>query len=237
MFGTMRRKGLAAIALLGMSASPAGHAEPYASITLATDYLFRGVSQTLSGAALQGELGLEDDRGWYGCLWASNVRFVDGAAPDDGARVELNVGGGREFDLTERLSAGLGVTAYVFPGTVPGVDYDYVEWHGTLTLDGRHEANFGFSPDVFGSGEPGRYYAIATRAELPLRLALSVRLGRYDLDNAFGASYGFTEAAVSKLQGDFDWRLAWVSTHGDADALFPESTIGDRLVLALGISF
>jgi uncharacterized protein (TIGR02001 family) len=55
-------------------------------LTLATDYLFRGVSQTQTNPAIQGTLDIEHDIGLYVGGFASNVDF---AAPAD-ANIEMD---------------------------------------------------------------------------------------------------------------------------------------------------
>ncbi len=47
------------------------------NVTLATDYIFRGVTQTDHGAAIQGGFDLEAGS-FYASTWASNVEFGDG---------------------------------------------------------------------------------------------------------------------------------------------------------------
>ncbi|HEY0906008.1 MAG TPA: TorF family putative porin, partial [Methylophilus sp.] len=72
----------AAAALLSNSAQAAPAASAWQSsgnLTYISDYLFRGISQTNEGMALQGSLTLANTDGWYVSSWASNIRFGEGS--------------------------------------------------------------------------------------------------------------------------------------------------------------
>lgn len=211
-------------------------ASVYGEVTVATDYVFRGVSQTLSAPALQAELGFEHDNGWYGFVWGSNVDFTDDL-PGDGAHSEINLSIGREFELGERISVGVAGVSYLFPNTNPGFDYDYVEWLVKVVLDDRHTFRIGHSGDVFGSGDPAQYYALQTHLDIARRLTLGVQLGYYDLDHAYGASYGFVELELAGGGQRLGWRISYVATNDRAAELFPDDTVHQRVVFALRLSF
>lgn len=79
-------------------------------VGLATDYLFRGVSQTRGDPAIQGALDIEHDSGLYVGGFASNVDF---SGLD--ARVELDGLAGYRFELFGvKLDAGF--IYYAYPG-------------------------------------------------------------------------------------------------------------------------
>lgn len=204
-------------------------------LTIASDYMFRGVSQTMSGPALQAGLAIEDDTGWYGWVWASNVDFVGGSGPDDGADLEVDFAVGYGYDLGDSLSVSVERVAYVFPGTKPGYDYDYGEWLLGLQLHERHSATFGFSRDVFGTGKIGRYYAASTSLDLAARAHLDFELGYYDLQDALNFSYGYAEAAIVYDADAVQWRLSYLASDDEARANFDRSTVRGRLVIAFSI--
>ena len=45
-------------------------------LALKTDYVYRGVSQTRSGPAVQASVAIDTESGWHGYLWGSNVDYV-----------------------------------------------------------------------------------------------------------------------------------------------------------------
>lgn len=71
---------VAALLSSGAQAAPAVSSwQSSGNLTLISDYLFRGISQTNEGMALQGSLMLAHSDGWYVSSWASNIRFGDGS--------------------------------------------------------------------------------------------------------------------------------------------------------------
>lgn len=121
----MRRLLLAA-ALVGFAGS--ANASLSSTWTLASDYLFDGVSQTYDDPALQISLDWSNDYGIYAGLWASNVDF----GPGDPANVEVDLYGG----VTKSYDSGWGWTAgfasYYYTGAPS--DYDYTEVTGGVTF-------------------------------------------------------------------------------------------------------
>jgi uncharacterized protein (TIGR02001 family) len=81
------------------------------SLGLATDYLFRGVSQTQTGPAIQGTIDIEHSSGFYIGGFASNVDF---AAPAD-ANIELDGLAGFRFQLFD-INFDIGGIYYAYPG-------------------------------------------------------------------------------------------------------------------------
>ncbi|HNP35237.1 MAG TPA: TorF family putative porin [Woeseiaceae bacterium] len=211
--------------------------EASGQVTIATDYMFRGVSQTLSGPTIQAEMSLEYNNGWYAFLWASNVDFTDAGAVDDGARVEVDAGIGYALSINDHLTADLSAIVYTFPGTNEGFDYDYLEWQASLSLDEQHQVTVAYSENVFGSAASGTYVSLASGLEIARQLNLGVELGYYNLRNAYGFSYYFAELSVAGTLKSIDWQLSYFATSNGAETLFYESTVNDRLVLTLMLPF
>ena len=204
-----------------------------AELTATTDYLFRGVSQTMSAAALQGGVYVDNTSGWYVSAWGSNIDFVDSASPDDGARFEIDLVAGYTRAVSESVALSLDVNAYLYPSTREGVDYDYLEWLTSIDVDERHRFTVGFSNDVFNSGADGWYYFASTTVDLPRDLTLELSAGHYDLDDAYDASYSHGEIGIAGTLSAIDWRISHSTTSGDDTDLFDASTVGSRTVLTL----
>jgi uncharacterized protein (TIGR02001 family) len=66
-------KVLAALGLLGLAS--AANADVSSSISIVSDYDFRGFTQTANKPALQGSLDYSHSSGWYVGTWASNIDF------------------------------------------------------------------------------------------------------------------------------------------------------------------
>lgn len=227
--------GAAAVLAFG-SALPAAAEESLeigGYITFATDYLCRGISQTLSRPALQAAVELEHASGFSGYLWASNVDFVAAGDPDDGARVELNAAMGYELALSARVRASLTRVEYLFPGGDRALGYDYGEWIGEMTLDDRHGITLGYSADSFGTGKAATYVALTSTLDLPAGLALEASIGGADLRKALGEAYAHGSLVLSGSIDRFVWELGYYHTDASASAIFYRSVVEPRAVLAV----
>jgi uncharacterized protein (TIGR02001 family) len=122
---------------------------------IASDYAFRGVSQTLDDPAVQA--GVDVTHGiFYTGAWASNVDFGDG---ETDAEVDIYAGVRPQF---AGLNWDLGVVGYLYTGQPDGADYNYAELKaaasrnvGTASLG----AALYYSPDFFGASEDEDTYA------------------------------------------------------------------------------
>lgn len=178
------------------------------SATAATDYIFRGFSQTDEEPAMQGSISATHDSGFAASIWGSNVDFNDG----DEASVEM------DGTLSYSFPAGpgnvtLGGIYYAYPGADSDLNYDYVEAFAgyAFNVGGVVDLNpqIFYSPDFFaGSGDA--VYATAG-ASIPVKamdgLSLVGSAGRQWIDDnaQFGApdytdwSAGLSYTADNKL--------------------------------------
>jgi uncharacterized protein (TIGR02001 family) len=133
-------------AAVGLSASGIGHAQstvedkvsagpaptPAFSVTgsaaIASDYRFRGVSQSDKEMAVQGGITLSHQSGLYVGTWASNLA---GWGTFGGANMELDLIGGYKAKLSDTATLDVGLTWYMYPG---GADKtDFAEAYAKLT--------------------------------------------------------------------------------------------------------
>ena len=230
-------RAIAAGLLLAAAAPAMADLDSYGRVAIGTDSMFRGVSQTMSRPAIEAEFCLEHDSGAYGFLWTSNVDFTDEGDPDDGADVELDVGAGYAYAINDRVLVDVGLTAYLYPGTNPGVDYDYLEWIGAIEVDESHRLSIGYSDDVFASGAVGTWYSVTSGLELPADLWLGFEVGHYDLGDAYGESYSYAQLGIEGALQRVEWRVMYHATSSSAEELFHASTVANRFSLTLAISF
>lgn len=232
--------GLALVALLVASdAGAGGFARPSIDrdLSVTSDYVDKGVSQTMGEPALQAELGLTFENGFYAAAWASNVDFVGEGDPQDGADWELDLTLGYAFPVSRSVSADLAWIAYRFPGANPGIDYDYAEWIASLNFIERFSVTAGYSNDALGAEEPGWYYEASTEYGLPHDLTVGLSYGRYNLKQAYGASYGYGSLTLSGHTGSVGWAVSYHDTSSQAESLFHAAAVQPRVVLSLSFQF
>jgi uncharacterized protein (TIGR02001 family) len=122
------RKLLVFGALVAATAAPAFAQDDITvtgNVTLATDYVWRNVTQSNNDFAIQGGLDLTTSSGFYVGAWASSIDFND--ASD--SNVELDLYGGYRFDLGG-VAADVGAIYYSYPDTD---DINFWEVYGKLS--------------------------------------------------------------------------------------------------------
>lgn len=150
------------------------------TVTIASDYLFRGISQTDEAPAIQGSLDWKHPLGPFVGVWGSNVDFDDG----DQAGVELDWYAGYAASVRQ-ADVDLRVIYYSYPGANTPRDYDYWEVGGTVSVKPLARmtlsAGYNYSPDFFNESGDGHYLHGEVRYEIPgmaLPLALTGGVGR-----------------------------------------------------------
>ena len=116
------------VALLGtLVAMPAMADSPFsANVSLTTDYLFRGISQTGHKPALQGGFDYAGPMGFYAGVWASSISWLGdayaataGAAGADSAGTEIDTYFGISNSFATDFTYDVGFLRYNYPGTYP----------------------------------------------------------------------------------------------------------------------
>ena len=223
-----------AIAAALLVASGVAQAELGASLGVASNYYFRGVTQTSDNAAVSGSVDYANDSGFYLGTWMSNVDFGrDENGEDYKADMEVDFYAGFANDIGDSgFGYDLSVLYYWYPGAGgddQGGELDYTEVSGTLSY-GPVAANIAYTVDSeYGDDdsafiEGDIYYGLS--ADIPVDFegfGLGVFVGYYDFDadgkNCCGdLSYTHWGASVSKDAGDFGaFSVNYEQTDGDDD--------------------
>src|SRR5690606_16093745 len=90
------------------------------SAALASDYRFRGVSQTDENMAMQGGVTFTHESGFYAGAWASNLSSW---GTFGGANMELDLIGGYKAKLSDNATLDAGLTWYMYPGGADKSDF------------------------------------------------------------------------------------------------------------------
>ncbi|MFV0623400.1 TorF family putative porin [Sphingomonas sp. ac-8] len=88
--------------------------------TIASDYRFRGVSQSDRQMAIQGGITVAHTSGFYAGVWASNLA---GWGTFGGANMELDLIGGYKAALGDGATLDVGLTWYTYPGGADKTDF------------------------------------------------------------------------------------------------------------------
>lgn len=181
----------------GATADPGQQAgdEPASSLTwnlsATSDYVFRGVTQTDFGPALQGGLDYAfGDSGFYAGVWGSNVDFADPDGPD----IELDTYVGYSADLGDDWNVDFSVVRYAYSGERNAYgDLDYSEFFARTTYREMLTFTLAYAND----------YANLDYSSLYLNVA-----GTHDLGNDFSLNAGIGHSKFSAGNGSYsDWNL------------------------------
>ncbi|MGI9246334.1 MAG: TorF family putative porin, partial [Steroidobacteraceae bacterium] len=175
--------GMWALAAALTVAAVKAQAEVSATITVASDYDFRGITQTARDPALQGSVDFAHESGFHAGIWAGNVDF------GDDANVEVDYYAG--FGGGDTLTWDVGGVYYSYPDADDLPNYDFGEFYGQLGyrwLTGK----LSWSPSYSSTGESAFYYEANAAYSLPAGFGLTAHFGRSDgdyWDRYFGDGY------------------------------------------------
>jgi len=207
------------------------------NVSLATDYVYRGISQTDEEPAVQGGLDWEHETGLYLGIWASNIDLND----DDEAHVEIDYYGGWR-PTYEGVTFDLGFIYYDYPGASNSLDYEFWELKAGASYDFQFMtagASLNWSPSFFGDVDDAWYFLGDVTVPLPYKFELSGHIGHqwFDDNGKSGLpDYLDWSIGISRpIEGIFDIGL----TYYDTDLKNSEcNDICDaRVVLAISRSF
>lgn len=198
---------------------------------IATDYMFRGVSQTDGEASLQLGADLGFENGIYVGLWSSNVDFGAGG-PD----IEIDTYIGWNVDLNERVNLDLMLNRYNYIGEQDGYgDGDYNELIGTVALDETWSFTLGYTNDVYGLDDDGFYYALGGSFDLAYDWGLDITFGRSTYGSSTGiADYDDFSVSFNRDFGPVNAAIGYYGTDGAGDDNFGEPA-DNRFMLTLSI--
>lgn len=198
--------------------------EASANIGVVSNYMWRGMSQTRNGAALQGGVDITHSSGLYAGYWASNVNFdlVDHA------------------DTEEDFYAGYGFTVGDFAFDLKRIEYHYAsaneldfgETHAHVSAYGV-TLGMDYSSDtpVAESDSAFHYYGSYSHA-LPYDITFTGTLGRYDYKDAGwvgggkDSKYSYYNLALNKEIWGINFGAAYTDSNVDAGAC--RSFAGDK---------
>jgi len=187
--------------------SPVGDFDVSMNVGLASDYMFRGISQTQGNGAIQGGLDVTHDSGLYVGTWASNVDFGDSV--DGNVEFDYYLGFGN--DISEDISYDLGWIKYDYPGNS---SLNFSEYYGSLTAYG-FKVGAAYSDD-FADDNTTLYSYVGYEYTLPYEIGLALQYGNYDFkDTAFTSgedSYNDWSIGLTKTLIGLDFGLTYTDT-------------------------
>ncbi|MBV8503061.1 MAG: hypothetical protein JO006_15260 [Paucibacter sp.] len=181
---------------------------------VASDYRYRGISQTRLKPALQGGADYADAGGFYVGTWLSTIQWIKDAGGD--ASAEWDIYGGYKTGISKGVTLDVGVLQYEFVNNkLPNANT--FEVYGALSIDVftakySHSLTnlFGFA-DSKGSG----YLDLSAALDVGEGFTLTPHVGHQFVHHNSPASYTDYSLTLNKDYAGFTWGLAVVGTNAD----------------------
>lgn len=227
----------AALLMLCPFTAVAGEARPHTFVFtgwLASDNVWRGMSQNDENLTPQVAVDYTHRSGLYAGIWTAPVDYNDLS----GANYEVDFYAGYRHAFNDNFLADLQYIRYTFPDA-HHVDLDFHEVIARLTVFQRALLLVAYSNDTFASGYPGLYTNLSYTWKLPHEFNLITGVGHYRFDErqfAIADDYMDYSIGLSRLFGKLETTLSFVDTNERGDVLFGRSA-GRRLILLLKYTF
>lgn len=223
--------------VLGLALAAAGGAQASGlsgSLTLTSDYVFRGFTQTNEKPALQGGIEFEAESGFYAGAWGSSISWLSDSSPDISSQLELDGYIGYRNQLSDTISFDVGALYYGYPGRYPAGfnDADTVELYAGLSA-GIFGVKYSYAvTDLFGidDSDGSSYLEAGIDYGFADTWTLGLHVGKQFISGEFGEDYIDWSIGINKaLPNDFDIGVTFTDTDVDgADS---------RLFIAITKSF
>lgn len=218
----MKRLALILGSSLLFGAASASAAEFSGNVSIGTDYVYRGFTQTGEAPTIQGGFDVAADSGLYAGIWASNINF------DGSIEVDYYFGYGGE--INEDVAYDVGYIYYFYPDQPAGQpDSNFQEIYASLSFKGL-TGGFAYSNEFFAETGKATYYYLDYELGLPEDFAVGFHYGASDFDG--GGDYNDYSIGLSKSYNDFDFSLTW----SDTDVNGCANVCDGRVVFAIGKS-
>ncbi|MBC6413677.1 MAG: hypothetical protein GDA45_01900 [Chromatiales bacterium] len=215
-----------------------------ANVTLTSEYLYRGVTQTNEDPALQGGFDYAHESGFYLGIWASSLEF--NGETSDTPSLEIDVYGGISGEFNNGIGWDIGALYYIYPDQNEDVegDYDFLEFYGGLSYEWDHEyspsANIGLAYSTDYYGEDGDSYYIHGGFGMSLMGMIDpyVNVGYLDVDgdkSTPGYDYSHYAIGASKTFDILTFDLSWNDSIDSDDCA--DNSVCDAVVFSVSSSF
>lgn len=238
---------LAGATIAGAGAASADEPTLSGSVTLATDYVYRGISQTENGPAIQGSFDYTNGN-FYAGVWGSNVDFGSYYGISADVPMELDVYAGITPTIGP-VSADFGVIGYFYPGAdddlLASGEWNYWELKAAGSINPSEALTLGaavyWSPELAGDGGDGLYYEVNAAFAASDTLSFSGAVGQQSAD---ATGYFVTDTSAvdeyttwnvggTLAMHGFEFDLRYSGTDEEIVNFFGNEVAGDKFTLAI----
>jgi len=216
--------------------APAGPALSF-NVGLASEYRYRGISQSRLQPALQGGADYDAGNGFYLGTWGSTIKWIkDSGGNGD---VEIDIYGGYKKEVAPGLTLDVGLLQYVYPSNALNPSANTLEVYGALTFSvftakySHSTGNLFGVPNSSGSG----YLDLSATLDLGEGFTLTPHVGHQRVHNSGALSYTDYALTLNKDYAGITWGAAVIGTNTDAYSGGGKNLGQSTLVLSLKKTF
>jgi uncharacterized protein (TIGR02001 family) len=210
--------------VLAAGAARAEEPQPEHQVTynaaVASEYRYRGLSQTRFIPALQGGADYtHNPTGFYAGTWLSTIKWVKDLGGD--ANIEWDVYGGKKGQITPDISYDVGGLYYWYPSNKLGPNANTFELYGQLGYGPGYIKYSHSTTNLFGTPDSKNSGYLDIGANIDLAsvspgLVLNLHAGRQEVKNNDALSYNDYKVGLTKDLGVCSVSLAFVKASTDA---------------------
>lgn len=198
--------------------SGAGHAWfPRLDLTLTSDYILRGYSQSANDPVLQFGVTARHRSGFVGGLWGSGVEFDRDDRVENPRRLEIRGFAGYVRPVGQSWVINGMVVRYQYPRADPLADASSSEISASVAWRDALSFTLAYSPDVFGSDRSGLLSELSGRVSIAGAIDLSGGIGYADLQLPGVSDYSYGHAGIGRSFGRFSIEAGYY--YSDADPI------------------
>jgi uncharacterized protein (TIGR02001 family) len=180
-----------------------------ANVTMASQYIYRGIAQTNGEPAIQGGFDYDAGNGFYLGTWGSSISWLGDTGAASSAGMEWDIYGGYKGSVSKDVGYDVGVLTYNYPRKhlTPGfLDPNTVEIYGALSykwFTAKYSVTtgslFGWAKSDGVSKTTGSgYLDLSGSYDMGGGLSLGAHVGHQNVSGNSDASYSDYNVSVSK---------------------------------------
>ena len=219
-----------------LAGAPVRAHELHGYLTLVSDYVFRGASQSNEDPTVQAGVDYLHPSGVFAGVFAARTEFPGNSFGSNPGSIEVDAYLGYSRAAGRDWSWDVAALRYDFPDST-GFDYSYDELAANLHFRDVLRLGATVSDDAGASNASGWTAEIELRQSLGDHFQLSGSLGHYEFERTDWSDYLYWDIGVSATAGRFTFDVRYFDTDSDeAGFAGPELTRG-RLVGSISLGF
>ncbi len=219
-----------------VAGAPVRAHELHGYLTLVSDYVFRGASQSSEDPTVQAGVDYLHPGGVFAGVFAAHTDFPGNSFGSNPGPIELDAYLGYSRAAGREWSWDVAALRYEFPDST-GYDYSYNELAANLHFRDVLRLAATVSDDAGASGASGWTAEIELRQSLGDRFQLSGSLGHYEFERTDWSDYFYWDVGVSATAGRFTFDVRYFDTNDDQAGFAGPELTRSRLVGSVSVGF